>query len=123
MVSNKKPLNGFSRILTIDNNYAVSMDTCQICEQFHVGYPREAILVHCSSLYIYINDSPNCLNAASPRMFADDTNISFASPTLSELENVLNRELRNVNFWLKVNISSALLLRKLNVWSLHHAND
>ena len=36
-------------------------------------------------------------------MFADDTNISFAAPTLSELENVLNRELRNVNLWLKVN--------------------
>ena len=52
---------------------------------------------------IYINDLPNCLNAASPRMFADDTNISFAAPTLSELENVLNRELRNVNLWLKVN--------------------
>ena len=52
MVSNKKPLNGFSRILTIDNNFAVSMDTCQTCEKFHVGYPREAILVHCSSLYI-----------------------------------------------------------------------
>ena len=52
---------------------------------------------------IYINDLPSCLNAASPRMFADDTNISFAAPTLSELENVLNREVRNVNLWLKVN--------------------
>ena len=36
-------------------------------------------------------------------MFADDINISFAAPTLSELENVLNRELRNVNLWLRVN--------------------
>jgi hypothetical protein len=52
---------------------------------------------------IYINDLPNCLSTASPRMFADDTNVSFASPTLSELENVLNRELQNLNIWLKVN--------------------
>ena len=51
----------------------------------------------------YINDLANCLNAASPRMFADDTNISLAALTLSELENLLNRELRNVNLWLKVN--------------------
>ena len=52
---------------------------------------------------IYINDLPNCLSAASPRMFADNTNVSFASTSLSELENVLNRELQNVNIWLKAN--------------------
>ena len=51
---------------------------------------------------IYVNDLPNCLNAASPRTFADDTR-SFAAPTLSDLENVLNWELGNVNLWLKVN--------------------
>ena len=36
-------------------------------------------------------------------MFADDTNVSFVSTSLSELENVLNRELQNVNIWLKAN--------------------
>lgn len=36
-------------------------------------------------------------------MFADDTNISFASPTLFGLENVLTRELQNINIWLRVN--------------------
>ena len=30
---------------------------------------------------VYINDLPNCLSAASPRMFADDTNISYAANT------------------------------------------
>ena len=28
---------------------------------------------------LYINDLPNCLSTASPRMFADDTNVSLAS--------------------------------------------
>ena len=51
---------------------------------------------------IYINDLPNCLSTASPRMFADDTNVSLASSTLHELENVLNQELQNLNIWLKV---------------------
>ena len=52
---------------------------------------------------IYINDLPNCLSTASPRMLADDTNVSFASSTLFELENMLNQELQNLNIWLKVN--------------------
>ena len=52
---------------------------------------------------IYINEQPNCLNTASPRMFADDTYVSLASSTLFELENVLNQELQNLNIWLKVN--------------------
>jgi hypothetical protein len=33
---------------------------------------------------IYINDLPNCLDRASPRMFADDTNISIPSQSLSK---------------------------------------
>ena len=36
-------------------------------------------------------------------MFADDTNVSLASSTLFELENVLNQELQNLNIWLRVN--------------------
>ena len=29
---------------------------------------------------VYINDLPNCLNTSTPRMFADDTSISYSSP-------------------------------------------
>ena len=49
------------------------------------------------------NELQNCLSAASPGMFADDTDETFVSTSLSELENVLNRELQNVNIWLKAN--------------------
>ena len=52
---------------------------------------------------VYINDLPNCLSAASPRMFADDTNISYAANTLSELENVINSEFKNLKYWLEAN--------------------
>ena len=52
---------------------------------------------------VYINDLPNCLSAASPRMFAEDTNISYAANTLSELENVINSELKNLKYWLEAN--------------------
>ena len=40
---------------------------------------------------IYANDLPNCLKRASPRMFADDTNISMA-----ELKLIINSEMKNL---------------------------
>ena len=46
---------------------------------------------------VYINDLPNFLNLAYPRMLADDTNISFAASTTADLGNVINLELRNLN--------------------------
>ena len=54
---------------------------------------------------VYINDLPNCLSLASPRMFADDTSITFAASTMADhdLENVINSELRNINCWLLTN--------------------
>ena len=52
---------------------------------------------------IYINDLPNCLDMAQPRMFADDTSVSYASDSLDEIQNVINSELKNLNSWLIAN--------------------
>ena len=52
---------------------------------------------------IYINDLPNCLDVGSPRMYADDTNISFKSGNLVELQHCMNTELKSLNTWLEVN--------------------
>ena len=52
---------------------------------------------------IYINDLPNCLSKALPRMYADDTSISIAASSLPELESALNIELANLHEWLNVN--------------------
>ena len=52
---------------------------------------------------IYINDLSNCLNHATPRMFADDTSISYSASTTSELQNVINSELKKLNSWLITN--------------------
>ena len=52
---------------------------------------------------VYINDLPNCLEKASPQMYADDTSISLAAANVSDLENKINRELINLNRWLKAN--------------------
>ena len=52
---------------------------------------------------VYINDLPNCLTSASPRIFADDTNITFAASTKADLENAVNLEPRNLQRWLITN--------------------
>ena len=52
---------------------------------------------------IYINDLPNCLSKALPRMYADDTSISIAASSLPELESALNTELAYLHKWLNVN--------------------
>ena len=52
---------------------------------------------------IYINDLPNCLHHATPRMFADDTSLSYAADSLSELESVINSELESLKTWLITN--------------------
>ena len=52
---------------------------------------------------VYINDLPNCLNWAIPRMLADDTSVSYAAKSMDELQNVINSELVNLHKWLNTN--------------------
>ena len=57
-----------------------------------------------SSLFlIYINDFPNCLSSCQPRMYADDTHITYASADLHSMQSSLNRDLSNIHKWLLCN--------------------
>ena len=38
-----------------------------------------------------------------PRMFADDTSVSYATDSVNELQNVLNSELKSLHNWLNTN--------------------
>ena len=51
---------------------------------------------------VYIHDLPKCLTSASPRIFAD-IDITFAASTMTDLENAINLELRNLQQWLITN--------------------
>ena len=45
---------------------------------------------------IYINDLQNCLKITTPRMFADDKNLTAVGETLGEAEERAGLDLRNV---------------------------
>ena len=58
---------------------------------------------------LYINDLPNCLSYTQPRMYADDTNLSFASDSIDTIEHKMNHDLANIKEWL---IANKLTLNK-----------
>ena len=66
------------------------------------GVPQGS-LISLLLFLIYINNLPNCLSKALPRMYADDTSISITASSLLELESALNTELANLHEWLNVN--------------------
>ena len=50
-----------------------------------------------------LNDLPNCSNALTFRIFADNTNVFVSARNLKDLEEVVNSELKKVKIWCDVN--------------------
>ena len=54
-------------------------------------------------ILIYINDLPNCLTCCQPRMYADDTHITYPDVDVNSIQLNLNHGLGNLNKWLTSN--------------------
>ena len=65
--------------------------------------PQETILGPLLFL-IYINDLPNCLTFSIPRIYADDTHITYAGYDLHLIQSSLSHDLGKLSKWLVCNI-------------------
>ena len=74
------------------------------------GVPQGSILGPLLFL-LYINDLPNCNLLSDVRMYADDTNLKFASKDPNELFSSLTHDLGNLKQWLDSNRLSLNVLK------------
>ena len=66
------------------------------------GVPQGTILGPLLFL-LCINDLPNCLSNCEPRMYADDTHLTYASNNIHNIQPSLKEDLENVHSWLRAN--------------------
>ena len=51
----------------------------------------------------YRDDLPNCVMYSQPRMYADDTNITYANNDVEKIERCVNIDLDRIRIWLAAN--------------------
>ena len=88
-------LSGRTQITVINN---VSSGSCEIT----CGVPQGSILGPLLFL-LYINDLPKFQLVSNGRLFADDTNLTYADSDLNKITFVLNDDLKILQNWLDMN--------------------
>ena len=74
---------------------------------------------------LYINDLPNCLTDSYPRMYADDTHLTYSDKDVNIIQSCLNEDLLNISKWLIVNkltlnmTKTEFMLLYLPVYNMH----
>jgi hypothetical protein len=81
------------------------------------GIPQGFILRHISCLR-YIYDVTNIWNKIKVILFADDNNVLYAGKSITQVNNVLNNELKQMIQWFKVNKLSLNINTKITCVSI-----
>ena len=96
------PLQWFESFLSDRKQYvSVNGHTSDELQVIH-GVPQDSALGPLL-FSTFINDLPNVSKFLQFYLFADDTNSYYESSDLLDIQNILNRELRNVRKWLEAN--------------------
>ena len=88
-------------------------DTSSSMKTIYCGVPKGSIFGPILFL-LYINDLSNVCKNTGPFSFADDSNLFNSDKDPQNLESQLNKELKNVYMWLKINQLS------LNIKKTHY---
>ena len=69
------------------------------CCTLKCGIPQGTILGSLLFL-LFSNDLPNCLSHSVPRMYANDTHLTYSDGNIHSAQSSLNEDLLNINRWL-----------------------
>ena len=84
------------------HNHIYSDVSCQwfpfrnyVAPQLKCGIPQGKILGPLLFLP-YINDLPSCLSHSEPRMYVDDTHLTYSNGNIHSIQSSLNEDLLNI---------------------------
>ena len=92
----------FSSYLRNRKQFVSINNTCSSYLDITCGVPQGSVLGPLLFL-IYINDFQRCSSKLDFHLFADDSNLFYASKSLSGSESIINAELVHVKTWLLAN--------------------
>ena len=113
-------VNWFKSYLTNRKQYVFLNGESSKLQQITCGVPQGSVLGPLLFL-LYINDLPNVSKVLKFYLFADDTNIFYEADSLIKLQQVINKELKELRTWLIVNRLS-LNIDKTNFIIFHPYN-